>query len=106
MFPSCFRQGRWARAAQHLTACLSFPTSRATILVRLQTGDQPELQYQPGDHVSIFPANRAELVEALMGLVQDPPPAEEPMSVETLQAGTEGEGERAAPAWSPRNADP
>lgn len=74
-----------------LTDALPHPTSRATILVRLQTGDQPELQYQPGDHVSIFPANRPELVEALMQLVQDPPPAEEPVAVETLEAGTEGE---------------
>ncbi|KAG8147307.1 hypothetical protein E2320_022344, partial [Naja naja] len=68
----------------------SADSGRATILVRLQTGDQPELQYQPGDHVSIFPANRPALVEALMQLVQDPPPAEEPVAVETLEAGTEG----------------
>ncbi|XP_070623244.1 nitric oxide synthase 3 isoform X1 [Erythrolamprus reginae] len=68
----------------------SADSGRATILVRLQTGDQPELQYQPGDHISIFPANQPELVEALMQLVQDPPPAEEPVAVETLEAGTEG----------------
>ncbi|KAM3822758.1 LOW QUALITY PROTEIN: nitric oxide synthase 3 [Vipera latastei] len=68
----------------------SSDSGRSTLLVRLQTRDQAELQYQPGDHVSIFPANRASLVEALMGLVQDPPPAEEPVAVETLEAGTEG----------------
>ncbi|XP_039225780.1 nitric oxide synthase, endothelial [Crotalus tigris] len=68
----------------------SSDSGRSTLLVRLQTGDQAELRYQPGDHVSIFPANRAPLVEALMRLVQDPPPAEEPVAVETLEAGTEG----------------
>ncbi|XP_070800704.1 nitric oxide synthase 3 isoform X2 [Pituophis catenifer annectens] len=68
----------------------SADSGRATILVRLQMGDQPELHYQSGDHVSIFPANRPELVEALMQLVQDAPPAEEPVAVETLEAGTEG----------------
>ncbi|KAL7977920.1 hypothetical protein Chor_010872 [Crotalus horridus] len=69
----------------------SSDSGRSTLLVRLQTGDQAELRYQPGDHVSIFPANRAPLVEALMRLVQDPPPPEEPVAVETLEAGTEGE---------------
>ncbi|XP_026580948.1 nitric oxide synthase, endothelial-like, partial [Pseudonaja textilis] len=59
---------------------------RSTLLVRLQTDGQPELQYQPGDHVSIFPANRAALVEALMQLVQDPPLAEEPVAGETRGA--------------------
>ncbi|XP_026549688.1 nitric oxide synthase, endothelial-like, partial [Notechis scutatus] len=78
------------RPSQSLYAFASLPTSRSTLLVRLQTDDQPELQYQPGDHVSIFPANRAVLVEALMQLVQDAPPAEEPVAVETLEAGTEG----------------
>ncbi|XP_058035287.1 nitric oxide synthase 3 isoform X3 [Ahaetulla prasina] len=68
----------------------SADSGRATILVRLQTGNQPELHYQPGDHISIFPANRPELVDALMQLVQDPPPAEELVAVETLEAGTEG----------------
>ncbi|XP_044278442.1 nitric oxide synthase, endothelial isoform X2 [Varanus komodoensis] len=65
-------------------------SSRSTILVKLQTGDQPELQYQPGDHVSIFPANRPELVEGLLERVEDPPPAEEAVAVEVLEAGTEG----------------
>ncbi|XP_063003631.1 nitric oxide synthase 3 [Elgaria multicarinata webbii] len=65
-------------------------SSRATILVQLQTGDQPELLYQPGDHVGIFPANRRELVEALLERVEDPPPAGESVAVETLESGADG----------------
>uniref|UniRef100_A0A670KIF4 Nitric oxide synthase n=1 Tax=Podarcis muralis TaxID=64176 RepID=A0A670KIF4_PODMU len=62
-------------------------SSRSTILVQLQTGDQPELAYQPGDHVGIFPANNAELVDAILQRVEDPPPANEAVTVETLEAG-------------------
>ncbi|XP_028607253.2 nitric oxide synthase 3 isoform X2 [Podarcis muralis] len=62
-------------------------SSRSTILVQLQTGDQPELSYQPGDHVGIFPANNAELVDAILQRVEDPPPANEAVTVETLEAG-------------------
>nr|XP_020655911.1 nitric oxide synthase, endothelial isoform X1 [Pogona vitticeps] len=65
-------------------------SSRSTILVQLQTEDQPEMRYQPGDHVGIFPANSRELVEDLLARVEDPPPTEEAMAVETLEAGTEG----------------
>ncbi|XP_054847151.1 nitric oxide synthase, endothelial isoform X2 [Eublepharis macularius] len=65
-------------------------SSRSTILVKLLTGDQPELQYQPGDHVGIFPANCKELVEGLLERVEDPPPASETVAVETLEVETEG----------------
>ncbi|CAM9205250.1 unnamed protein product [Bubo scandiacus] len=37
-------------------------------------GGQAELRYQPGDHLGVFPANRAELVRGLLGRVEDPPP--------------------------------
>ncbi|XP_077160773.1 nitric oxide synthase 3 isoform X2 [Paroedura picta] len=65
-------------------------SSRSTILVKLLTGDQPEGQYQPGDHVGIFPANRPELVEGLLGRVEDPPPAGETIAVETLETEANG----------------
>nr|XP_056713755.1 nitric oxide synthase, endothelial [Euleptes europaea] len=65
-------------------------SSRSTILVKLLTGDQPELQYQPGDHVGIFPANRTELVEGLLERVEDPPPASETIAVETLDVESDG----------------
>uniref|UniRef100_A0A674JQL3 Nitric oxide synthase 3 n=1 Tax=Terrapene triunguis TaxID=2587831 RepID=A0A674JQL3_9SAUR len=74
-------------------------SSRATILVRLDTAGQPELQYLPGDHVGIFPANRPELVQELLERVEDPPPDEEPVAVEFLETATSGESPKAS--WVP-----
>ncbi|KAJ6666693.1 hypothetical protein lerEdw1_020417 [Lerista edwardsae] len=65
-------------------------SSRSTILVKLHTGDQPELQYQPGDHVGIFPANSPELVQELLERIEDPLSACETLAVESLEAGTDG----------------
>ncbi|XP_050798407.1 nitric oxide synthase, endothelial isoform X2 [Gopherus flavomarginatus] len=65
-------------------------SSRSTLLVRLDTAGQPELQYLPGDHVGIFPANRPELVQELLERVEDPPPDEEPVAVEFLEKATSG----------------
>uniref|UniRef100_A0A8D0MQ30 Nitric oxide synthase n=1 Tax=Sus scrofa TaxID=9823 RepID=A0A8D0MQ30_PIG len=44
----------------------SSKSTRATILVRLDTEGQEGLQYQPGDHIGICPPNRPGLVEALL----------------------------------------
>ncbi|VFV40674.1 nitric oxide, partial [Lynx pardinus] len=68
----------------------SSPPSRATILVRLDTGGQEGLQYQPGDHIGICPPNRPGLVEALLSRVEDPPPPGEPVAVEQLEKGSPG----------------
>lgn len=65
--------------------------SRATILVRLDTGGQEGLQYQPGDHIGVCPPNRPGLVEALLSRVEDPPPPTEPVAVEQLEKGSPGE---------------
>lgn len=78
--------------------CPSPPRSRATILVRLDTGGQEGFQYQPGDHIGVCPPNRPGLVEALLSRVEDPPPPGEPVAVEQLEKGSPGEGARAA-AW-------
>uniref|UniRef100_A0A452GXI0 Nitric oxide synthase 3 n=1 Tax=Gopherus agassizii TaxID=38772 RepID=A0A452GXI0_9SAUR len=67
-------------------------SSRSTLLVRLDTAGQPELQYLPGDHVGIFPANRLELVQELLERVEDPPPDEEPVAVEFLEKATSALG--------------
>ncbi|MEJ1279587.1 nitric oxide synthase 2 inducible [Cricetulus griseus] len=64
--------------------------SRATILVRLDTGGQEGLQYQPGDHIGVCPPNRPGLVEALLSRVEDPPPSAEPVAVEQLEKGSPG----------------
>lgn len=39
--------------------------------MRLKTENSTELQYKPGDHVAIFPANRPELVQALIDRLSD-----------------------------------
>lgn len=87
------------------TFCLPLPVtaplltpSRATILVRLDTGGQEGFQYQPGDHIGVCPPNRPGLVEALLSRVEDPPPPGEPVAVEQLEKGSPGEGARAE-AW-------
>ncbi|RXM30658.1 Nitric oxide synthase [Acipenser ruthenus] len=60
-------------------------SSRATILVRLDTGGQKELQYLPGDHLGIFPTNQDELVQAVLSHVFDAPPINETVGVEILE---------------------
>nr|XP_027799222.1 nitric oxide synthase, endothelial isoform X2 [Marmota flaviventris] len=65
-------------------------STRATILVRLDTGGQEGLQYQPGDHIGVCPPNRPGLVEALLSRVEDPPPPSEPVAVEQLEKGSPG----------------
>ncbi|XP_042129140.1 nitric oxide synthase 3 isoform X2 [Peromyscus maniculatus bairdii] len=68
----------------------SSKSTRATILVRLDTGGQEGLQYQPGDHIGVCPPNRPGLVEALLSRVEDPPPSTEPVAVEQLEKGSPG----------------
>ncbi|XP_025049304.1 nitric oxide synthase, endothelial [Alligator sinensis] len=60
-------------------------SSRSTVLVCLDAAGQPELQHEPGDHVGIFPANRADLVQELLDRVEDPPPADDAVVVEALE---------------------
>nr|DBA25386.1 TPA: hypothetical protein GDO54_012920 [Pyxicephalus adspersus] len=59
-------------------------SSRSTILVKLNTEGQKELCYCPGDHLGVFPCNREELVLALLERVEDPPPANDTVLVETM----------------------
>lgn len=59
-------------------------SSRSTILIKLNTDGQNELRYSPGDHLGVFPCNREELVQALLERVEDPPPANDTVQVETM----------------------
>lgn len=93
--PTCFKQ-----SVALLSSTPPFH-SRSTILVKLHTGDQPEFQYQPGDHVGIFPANRPALVQELLERIEDPLSAGETLAVESLEAGTDGEGGADAGSLSP-----
>uniref|UniRef100_A0A8C8XC74 Nitric oxide synthase n=1 Tax=Panthera leo TaxID=9689 RepID=A0A8C8XC74_PANLE len=59
-------------------------SSRSTIFVRLHTNGNQELQYQPGDHLGVFPGNREDLVNALMERLEDAPPVNQLVKVELL----------------------
>ncbi|NXA56964.1 NOS3 protein, partial [Nothocercus julius] len=78
-------------------------SSRATVLVRLDTRGQAELHYLPGDHVGIFPANRPELVQELLERVEDPPPADEPLCLESLEKDGDGRSAGAKARWVPQS---
>lgn len=41
------------------------------------------MAYQPGDHVSIFPKNDANLVEALLGQLDNAPHVDKPIEMQT-----------------------
>nr|1F20_A Chain A, Nitric-oxide Synthase [Rattus norvegicus] len=60
-------------------------SSRSTIFVRLHTNGNQELQYQPGDHLGVFPGNHEDLVNALIERLEDAPPANHVVKVEMLE---------------------
>ncbi|XP_043923537.1 nitric oxide synthase, brain-like [Protopterus annectens] len=60
-------------------------SSRSTILVRLDTGGQKELQYLPGDHLGVYPTNRKELVQELLARLTDAPLIYETIIMEFLE---------------------
>ncbi|XP_069892749.1 nitric oxide synthase 1 isoform X1 [Dipodomys merriami] len=60
-------------------------SSRSTIFVRLHTNGNQELQYQPGDHLGVFPGNHEDLVNALIERLEDAPPANQMVKVELLE---------------------
>ncbi|XP_064613211.1 nitric oxide synthase 1-like [Liolophura sinensis] len=68
---------------QYLQALSS---SRQTILVKMDTNRAPELSYQPGDHVGIFPANPKRLVDTLLTKLVDAPPADQVVQIEVLES--------------------
>ena len=69
------------------SACCSptLPSSRSTIFVRLHTNGNQELQYQPGDHLGVFPGNHEDLVSALIERLEDAPPVNQLVKVELLE---------------------
>lgn len=64
------------------------PSSRSTIFVRLHTNGNQELQYQPGDHLGVFPGNHEDLVNALIERLEDAPPVNQLVKVELLEERT------------------
>lgn len=63
----------------------ALPSSRSTIFVRLHTNGNQELQYQPGDHLGVFPGNHEDLVNALIERLEDAPPVNQLVKVELLE---------------------
>lgn len=70
------------------------PASRSTIFVRLHTNGNQELQYQPGDHLGVFPGNHEDLVNALIERLEDAPPANQLVNVELLEERSTALGNR------------
>ncbi|XP_038619697.1 LOW QUALITY PROTEIN: nitric oxide synthase, brain [Tachyglossus aculeatus] len=66
----------------------SSKSSRSTIFVRLHTNGHPDLQYQPGDHLGVFPGNHEDLVNALLERLEDAPPVNQLVKVEVLEERT------------------
>ena len=55
---------------------------RSTILIQLDTQGAPELAYEPGDHLAVFPQNDASLVNQLIEKLDGSPPPDQPMMIE------------------------
>nr|CBV37021.3 nitric oxide synthase [Stramonita haemastoma] len=60
-------------------------STRQTILAKLNTQDSSELQYAPGDHLGIFPANPPDLVDAILSRLHNAPPPDQVVKTEFLQ---------------------
>ena len=58
--------------SKHGTVIVIF-FSRSTILAKLDTNGSKELTFEPGDHVAVFPANRASLVQQLINMMHEKP---------------------------------
>lgn len=59
--------------------------SRSTVLVKLHTGGRKELTFEPGDHVAIFPANKASLVQELIDMMHEKPDPNQPIKIEVTR---------------------
>lgn len=59
--------------------------------MKFKTENRKELQYKPGDHVAIFPANRPKVVQALIDKLSDDVDPDKPIVVE---AQREDKGKR------------
>ena len=69
--------------------------SRQTILVKMETGGSSELTYVPGDHVGVYPANQAELVDGVLARLHNAAPPDQIIRTEFLHEVTTPLGELA-----------
>ncbi|XP_032236183.1 nitric oxide synthase, brain isoform X2 [Nematostella vectensis] len=63
----------------------SADSSRSTILLKLDTSPAAEFHYNPGDHLSVFPCNRRELVQSLIDRLCEAPDPDQPIKLEVCQ---------------------
>ncbi|XP_076802082.1 nitric oxide synthase 1-like isoform X1 [Clavelina lepadiformis] len=78
---------------KHLSSCRlierinlqSAESKRSTILVKLDTNDSPLLDFEPGDHLGIYPCNQPELVDGLISKLEDAPAKDDVIQMETLK---------------------
>ncbi|XP_006891134.1 PREDICTED: nitric oxide synthase, inducible [Elephantulus edwardii] len=59
-------------------------SSRTTLLVKLSSEDRQALNYLPGEHLGVFPANQAALVQGIMERLVDRPAPHQPVHLEVL----------------------
>uniref|UniRef100_A0A6I8N1Q8 Nitric oxide synthase, inducible n=1 Tax=Ornithorhynchus anatinus TaxID=9258 RepID=A0A6I8N1Q8_ORNAN len=67
------------------TRLLCVSPSRTTLLVQLSGERSQEVRYHPGDHLGVFPGNPPDLVQGIMGRVQDAPPTHQAIRLETCR---------------------
>ncbi|KAM9320302.1 nitric oxide synthase, inducible [Gastrophryne carolinensis] len=68
------------KARQNLQSSLS---DHATLLVKLSSENYQEVQYLPGEHIGVFPGNQPNLVAGIIKLLQDAPPCNQDIRLET-----------------------
>lgn len=74
-------------------------SSSSTILVSLDTTQNKELTFEPGDHLAVFPANKASLVQELIDLTHEKPDPNRPIRIEMAQEDPEKPG--GSKVWEP-----
>ncbi|CAG2059720.1 unnamed protein product, partial [Timema podura] len=68
----------------------SSDTSRSTLLLELDAGQ--EIQYQPGDHVGVFPCNRKDIVDGVLSRLTIRVDLDVPVQVQVLKANNTSNG--------------
>nr|CAD7258266.1 unnamed protein product [Timema shepardi] len=80
----------------------SSDTSRSTLLLELDAGQ--EIQYQPGDHVGVFPCNRKEIVDGVLSRLTIRVDLDVPVQVQVLKANNTSNG--VVKTWEPHDTVP
>ena len=76
------------KASDHLyplTLIFCTFSSRSTILVNIDADNRKELTFEPGDHLAVFPANNASLVQELIDMMHEKPDPNRPIKIEVAR---------------------